>query len=214
MSSHRDAAPLEPLLDTWRRCKYAASWTWAPRSRPPSDEARALNAWGASQLVDLLEVLRPIARVRTALFNGPPDSPPLTTPKCTWNEQETPHTGFERKLVEAVRTASGAITLVELTFDLYVWVHTATERSPVRGWVRNAAEVDLQFEAHDPSGVLSMEHTLFRDGATHGDSNAELHRLNSPLLKDALAAIEARLGPIVHVEGLPGVTRAGFESLS
>ncbi|WP_375771384.1 hypothetical protein NR798_10925 [Archangium gephyra] len=213
MSSWRDEDTLEPLLDTWRRFKYAASWTWHPRSRPASDEARELNVWGAGQLADLLEVLRPIARVRTAHFNGPPGAPPPPVLESDWNEQETSHTGFERRLVELVRTTHGPLTGVELTFDLYVWVRTATARAPVRGWVRGAAEGVLLFETHEPYGVLSMDHTLFRDGATHGDSNAELHRLNNPLLKEALAEIEVRLGPIEHVEGLPGVTRTGFDSL-
>ena len=134
-------------------------------------------------------------------------------PKFTWNEQNASHAEFELSLVEFIRTASNAVTSIEMTFDLYVWVHTATVNSPVRGWVRKTAEVGLQLEIRNPYGALSMDHTLFRDGATHGESNAELHRLNNPLLKEALAAIEARLGPIVEIEGLPDVTRTGFKTL-
>jgi hypothetical protein len=214
MSSLREAPPIEPLQDTWGRFKHAASWMWSPRSRPASDEAPALNVWGAGQLAELLEALRPIARVRKASFNGPPDSPPLAAPECHWDWRQAPPAGFERSLIEAVRTAPSPITTVELMFDLYVWVRTATASAPVRGWLAGAAQGDLQFETSSPYGALMMNHTLFRDGATHGDSNAELHRLNSPLLRQALAAIEERLGPITEVEGLPDVTRTGFASIS
>lgn len=210
MDSLRDNDTVEPLLDTWRYFKYAASWMWSPRSRPASNEARVLNAWGADQLTSLLEALRPIARVRTALLNGPPDSPPLSNPEFTWDKRQTPHAGFERRLAEALRKAPIPITSLELTLDLYVWVRTAAAHTPTRGWVRGLADADLQFEVESPYGALMMNHTLFRDGATHGDSNAELYRLNSPLLKQALAAIETRLGPIEHIQGLPGVTRTGF----
>jgi hypothetical protein len=212
MISLRDDDCIEPLLDTWRHLDHAASWIWSPRSRPTSDEAPVLNAWGADQVADLLDALRPIARMRRARFNGPPDAPPAP-PERTWIGKDTPQASFERALIDAMRAAPGPITTVELVFDLYVWVRTAAARTPMRGWVRNAAYGDLQFEKDDPYGALMMQHTLFRDGATHGNSNTELHRLNRPLLKDALEAIETRLGPIVHVEGLPDVTRTGFASI-
>ncbi|MET0403001.1 MAG: hypothetical protein ABW123_11390 [Cystobacter sp.] len=80
--------------------------------------------------------------------------------------------------------------------------------------MRNGADVDLQFETHNPTGVLSMAHTLFRDGNINGSPNTELHHLNNPLLKNLLTTIEARLGPIEYVEGMPGVTRTGFETLA
>ena len=37
------------------------------------------------------------------------------------------------------------------------------------------------------------------DGNLAGDTNTELHRLNQPLLRDTLAAIESRLGPGCYV---------------
>ncbi|HEX8705972.1 MAG TPA: hypothetical protein VF815_44460 [Myxococcaceae bacterium] len=213
MSSLRDEPPIEPLLDTWGRFNDAARWRWSLRTRPASDEAPVLNAWGAGQVAEFLEALRPIARVRQAFFNGPPDSPPLAVPEHTWNERQESHARFESALLEAVRTSPTPITSAELRFDLYVWVRTPTSGAPVRGWVAGTAESDLQFETRNPYGSLTMDHTLFRDGATYWDANTTLHRLNSPLLRQALAAIEARLGPIQEVEGLPDVTRTGFESI-
>lgn len=214
MSSGRDEDTVEPLLDTWRHFKYAASWMWSCHSKPVSDGACVLNPWGASQLAGLLEALRHLARLRTALFNGPPGAPLIAAPEYAWKDQAEKHSGFERRVLDALRTSPGTVTSVEMTFDLHVWVRTAMDQAPVRGWVRDAAEGDFQFELNHSHGAFSMDHTLFRDGATHGDSNAVLHRLNSPLLKDALAAIEERLGPIEHVEGLEGVTRSGFASIS
>lgn len=212
MTSLRDADTLQPLLETWRRFKYAASWLWTPRSRPVGETPQALNAWGVAQLNEVFHTLSPLMRVRTALFLGRPDAPPPPVSKFTWAGHEEPHAKFEQKLIDFMKECPIALGSVEMTFDLHVWVHLELRQAPVRGWVDEAANVDLDFEPRSPYGALSMNHTLFRDGATHGDSNAELHRLNNPLLKKTLEMIESRLGTIDEVEGLPDVTRTGFES--
>lgn len=215
MNSDRDADTLEPLMNTWRWFKDGATWYWVPRSRPASDAVQDLNPWSAAQLAEVLSAFRAIARVRMAVFNTPPESPPLSTSEWRWIPQETPHAAFENKLVTAVKTEPHPLTSATLTLDLDVWVRVASRKTPVRGWVPDAARVHLLFERNSPYGALSMDHTLFMDGATYDDSNAELHRLNQPLLQETLAAIEARVGFISEVEGrLPGVCRTGFGSIT
>lgn len=209
----RDNPTIEPVMDSWRNYSDAASWIWEPRSRPESDEAPALNVWGAEQLSQLLEAIRPLARVRKAFFGGPPESRPLPVPERTWDERESSNAGFERMLIHSLRTASIPITVVELRFDLDVWVRTKEGRVPVRGWVRGAMRGELMLETQNPYGALMMNHTLFLGGALHGVSNADLHRLNAPLLAEALEAIEARLGPITEVDGLEAVMRTGFKPM-
>jgi hypothetical protein len=103
---------------------------------------------------------------------------------------------------------------VELSFDLDVWVRTTEGRTPVRGWVRNVMSGEFMLETASPYGALMMDHTLFLGGSLHGVSNTDLHRLNAPLLANALEAIEARLGPITEVSGIGGVTRTGFKSMA
>lgn len=215
MEAHRDADTIEPLMNTWRWFKDGATWYWVPRSRPDSAEARDLNPWSATQLTEVLAAFHHIARVRTASFNTPPGSPSPATDEWRWNPGKTSHAEFERKLVTAVRTEPHPLSSATLVLDLNVWVRTASRKSPLRGWVPNAAHIQMLFEKDSPYGALSLEHTLFMDGATYDDSNAELHRLNQPLLQETLAAIEARVGSISEVEGrLPGITRTGFQSIT
>jgi len=214
MTSHRDTDTIKPLMDTWRWFKGAATWYWIPRSRPPSDKAPELNPWSATQLTEVLAVFHRIARVRTILFNTPPQSPRLSTPEVRWNKETMSHAEFEQKLITIVRTEPHPLISADLTLDLYVWVRTEPRNPPVRSWILNAASINLLFEENSPYGALSIEHTLFLDGATYDDSNSELHRLNQPLLQETLVDVEARLGPISEVEGrLPGIIRMGFESL-
>jgi len=214
MNSRQDEPDITPVLDTWGNSSHAASWMWSPRSRPASHEVVALNAWGADELTLTLETLQPFARVRSAYFDGGPGVP-LVNPSRDWNSLMTSQAGFVRGLVNTLRNSRQVITSVSLTLDLDVWVRVAAGGAPVRGWVSGMADANLFFD-DDPYGAISMGHTLFVDGAwfgQSGDSNTELHRLNAPLLKDALARIEARLGPIVEVDGLDGITRTGFASL-
>jgi hypothetical protein len=209
----RDNPPITPVMDSWRNYSSAASWLWTPRSRPEGDDAPTLNAWGAEQLSQFLEALRPFARIRTAFFGGPPESRPLPVPEHTWDERESSHAGFERMLIHALRTASIPITVVELSFDLDVWVRTQEGSPPARGWVRGLMRGELMLEMENPYGAVMMNHTLFLGGSFHGRSNADLHRLNAPMLATALKTIEARLGPITEVEGLDEVTRTGFKPM-
>jgi hypothetical protein len=198
----QDEPCVAPILDTWRNWDRAGSWLWSPRV-----------PWSVDELALVLDVLRPIARVREALFGGPPDAPPLATPEHEWPEGVR-HDVFERSLVEAARAAAVPITTIDIVLDLRVWVRTApSPATPVLGWVRSAAEMSLYLDDQSPYGALMIHHTLFVDGNLSGEPNTELHRLNQPLLCDALAAIESRLGPITEVEGLPGVSRTGFASL-
>lgn len=201
MTALRDEPCVVPVMDTWRNWDRAGSWLWSPRI-----------PWNVDQLAAVLEVLHPIARTREALLGGPPDAPPLAMPERVWHDGVA-HAVFERSLVEAARTAAVPITTIDLVLDLRVWVRTATTRTmPVLGWVRSAAEVSLYFAGRNPYGALVIHHTLFIDGKLAGDPNIELHRLNQPLLRDVLAAIESRFGPIIEVEGLPGVSPTGFTS--
>jgi len=213
VSSSRDNPTIEPVMDTWRNYSSAATWIWEPRSRPEGDDAPALNTWGADQFLQLLEALRPLARVRKAFFGGPPESRPLPVPERTWDERGSSNAGFERMLINALRTAATPITVVELSFDLDVWVRTQEGRAPVRGWVRGAMRGELMLETQNPYGALMMNHTLFLGRSLHGVSNADLHRLNAPLLTKVLKAIEEHLGPITEVDGLEGVTRTGFKPM-
>lgn len=197
-----DEPRIMPIMDTWRNWDRAGTWVWTPR-----------GAWSADRLGAVLDVLRPLARVSAAMLGGPPDAPPLATPELAWSDSVA-HAAFERALVETVRTATVPITTIDIALDLRVWVRTATSRTTlVRGWVHRAAEAALYFGPTSPQGALSIHHTLFMAGNLAGDPNTDLHRLNQPLLRDALAAIELRLGPITEVEGLPGVIRTGFASL-
>lgn len=201
-ASPHDEPCTAPIMDTWRNWDGAGSWTWSPR-----------GPWGVDQLAAVLDALHPIARVRAAVFGGPPDVPPLAMPERTWPEGVT-HDAFERSLVEAALNEAVPITTIDLVLDLRVWVRTATSgTTPVLAWVNRAAEVALYFGPTSPHGTLDIHHTLFIDGNLAGDPNTELHRLNQPLLRDALAAIESRFGPITEVAGLPGVSRTGFTSI-
>lgn len=208
MRSEYDPACIEPVLDTWGNWGGAATWTWSLRDRPGEDH----NRWAAGRVEALLAALRPIARVREVLFDGPADATPLAEPERTWPDGVA-HQEFERAVIDAVHAAPVPVATVDLTLDLHVWVRTARDAAPVRGWVRSISSASLVFD-EAPYGAWMMHHTLFIDGQLHGDSNAELHRLNQPLLRDTLAAIEATLGPIIEVTGLPGVTRTGFASLT
>ncbi len=214
MRPDRDQPCIEAVMDTWRNWSGAGTWTWAPRTRPTGDAAADLDRWGAAQVAALLEALRPFARVREALLDGPPEAPLVASGEFRWSG-EAPHAEFERAVIDAVRTASGPVTTIDLAFDLHVWVRTAASPTmPVRGWVRGLGTASLVVRRADPYGALSVHHTLFVDGILNGDSNAELHRLDQPLLRDALDSLEARLGPIVEVAGVPGVGRTGFASVA
>lgn len=200
-SSIRDEPCVTPIMDTWRNWDGAGSWTWSPR-----------GPWGVEQLAAVIDALRPIARVHKAIFGGPLDASPIAMPEHTWREAVR-HDDFERSLIETAVNEVAPITTIDLVLDLRVWVRTATSRvTPVLGWVCRAADVAIYFGPGAPHGTLEIHHTLFIDGNLAGDPNAELHRRNQPLLRDALAAIESRLGPIAEVAGLPGISSSGFTS--
>ena len=150
MTSNRDATNTQPLLKTWCWLKYAASWLWQPRSRPADESTQALSDWSATQLGDVFNTLRPLMRVRTALFHGHPDGPLLAAPKFTWDDQEEAHGIFEQRLIRFAKECPNPLGLVEMTFDLYVWVHVELKQTPIRGWVSEAANVDLDFKPHNP----------------------------------------------------------------
>lgn len=209
----RNNPSIAPVMDSWGNHSSSASWIWVPRSRPDSEAAAALNAWGTEQLSRLLEAVRPLARVRTAFFGGPPEVPPLPEPERTWNERESSHTGFEQLLIRSLRTAPTPVTVVELSFDIDVWVRTEENRPPVRGWVRSAMDGELMLEAESPYGALTINHTLFLGHSLHGVPNTELHRLNAPLITQVITSITEQLGPITEMEGLQGVTLTGIPLL-
>jgi hypothetical protein len=198
-----DEMCVQPIIDTWQIWDDAGSWTWSPRA-----------PWSAAQLPDVLEALRPFARVREALIGGPPDAPPIATPERVWTAGLA-HDAFERSLIDAALNEPVPITTIDLVVDLLVWVRTATSPTvPVLGWLSRGAVVALYFGRSSPNGTLHIHHTLFIDGDLAGDSNAELHQLNQPRLRDALSAIESRFGPITEFAGLLGINRSGFASIA
>ncbi|ADO70534.1 uncharacterized protein STAUR_2736 [Stigmatella aurantiaca DW4/3-1] len=83
-------------------------------------------------------------------------------PERTWDEHESSNAGFERMLIHSLRTAPIPITVVELSFDLDVWVRTTEGRPLVRGWVRSAMRGERMLETQSPCGALMMNHTLFK----------------------------------------------------
>lgn len=209
-----DAPCITPCLDSWSHRDHAAKWMWTPRSRPSTDRADVLNAWTAGQIEALLAALGPLARLRSVIFTSAAPLPRSLVQHDLGAAGSLDQSSLVRQVMTALGMAPAPVTSVELTLDLYVWVHTQPELPPVQGWIHGLARVDLQSETDSPYGALMMNHTLFRDGTTLVRSNAGLHRLNQPLLAAALAQIESRLGPIESVEGLPDVDRGGFCSAS
>lgn len=209
MTAQRDAPCVEPVRDTWGTWSSAASWLWTPRTRPAGSDDAALNAWGADQLVALCEALRPIARLRELSCNTLPDVT-VAVPPCAWAPGQA-HDAFERDAIAAVRHREVPLSTLDAALDLHAWVRTAASpAAPVRGWVCPGMWASIHIELDDPYGALNLHHTLFFGGALHGAPNTELYQRNSPLLRDAIAAIEAALGPITETSGLPGVTRDGI----
>lgn len=214
MMSIQDAPCITPCLDSWSHRDHAATWMWTPRSRPSSDQADVLNAWTVGQIEALLRAFGPWARLRSAWLTSPAKLPQASAQYVWGTTASSDQAGFVREVLTALATSAAPVTSVELTLDLFVWVRTQPNLPPEQGWILGLARVDLQSETESPYGALMMNHTLFRDGQTLVRSNAELHRLNQPLLAAALTEIESSLGLIDSVEGLPDVYGGGFRSLS
>ncbi len=214
MPRHDD--PCVPArLDTWRNCSAAGRWTWSIDRQPASDAVADVNAWATAELKGLFDAIRPFARVREMLLDEGTDVPPealdVTSRELRW-QPGVPHDAFERHLLERTRTMSVPIANIALAFDLLVWVRTdASPTVPVLGWVHRIGGGTLALRPLPAGASLEMHSTLFFSGNWYGDSNLELSRLNQPLLRDALAAIEAKGGPITEVDGLPSVSRTGFD---
>ena len=207
-----DEPPIEPLMRTWKNASYAGSWTWTPATRPASDTPKDLNPWARSQLQAIFEAFDGFARLRSLLVQGPADGPQPAVSKYSWNG-ETPHSRWLQSVLAGVASSSAPITAIEAELDLHVWVETRdSDPGPRLAWVASLADLDLAAEAQNPYGCLWVHHTLFRDGNQTGESNAELHRLNQPLLREGLRRIAERVGPITDIEGVD-VCVEGFHSL-
>jgi hypothetical protein len=210
MTPSREAPCIEPIPDGARWCVAAATWRWSLRARPSGDAATAINPWGASQLAALLAALTPLARVRELRFATPAKLDLLAAASYLWTPGE-PHAAFERSAIELVRTAVLPIAAIHVVLDVCVWLRTPPGAdAPVRGWIGAALRGALRPEADAADAELHLDHTLFFDPAPHGVTDAELARLNQPLLRDALAALDAGPGPIDAASGSFGVLRAGI----
>ncbi|WP_428264448.1 hypothetical protein [Haliangium sp.] len=176
----------------------------------PPGQTEPLNASSAQRLEAVLTALALIARPRSALFSGPPGGESL--PMLKW--QSGSNAAFQREVLATLADAPFPITSAEIELDLFAWVHVEDQSAPIQGWLERAADLDMSFETEAPYSALAMGHTLYRDGNTNGPSNHELHLLNAPMLKAALAAVEAVEGPITEVEGFTDVTREGFATWS
>ncbi len=208
MATDRDAPAVQPRLDSWRRQQHAATWMWSPRDRPESDQAGPLNTWTVGRVRALLGALGPQARLAEVLADGPPAAG-RSLPSLTPDKGETAD-AFEGRVLGTIAAADFALTSLVLVFDLCAWVHVDPTGDLIQGWIARAASIDLTSEVDDPYGALQLDHTLFRDGNTHGESNHQLYVHNAPWLRQVLAEIQRVEGPFTELDGLPDVTEQGF----
>jgi len=148
----------------------------------------------------ILEALRPFGRLREIRLAG--------VPLMKW--QSGAHDAFEEQVLTRLSNATIPINNADCWFDLWVWVRVEHGAPPIQGWVARLAQLDMAFGTDNPFSALSFDHTLFRDGNTHGEPNRELHLLNAPLLRTALNNISLVEGPITEVDGFEDVNQYGF----
>lgn len=190
-----------PLYDTWRRWKYAGSWTWAPAPPAIGHDVGAMNAWSARFVGTAFDALGSAVRARRALLEGPPGAtlgvPALEAPTIA-------------QLADAIASQAQLVQTLDVELDLHVWYRSAPGSQPVRGWLERGAMLWVAL-GDAPSIALTLDHTLFIDGNLNGDSNHELYLKNQPILAGMIAALSASFGPVAEFEGLPSVTGAGYD---
>jgi hypothetical protein len=117
-----------------------------------------------------------------------------------------------------VRGCSTRIVEAQLALDLCVWFRTASSPvQPRRGWLRTGhteIEISVQPDTNEGYATLALDHSLFAARSPELDDNGELHRLDAPLLEQALRRWQARIGArSVELSGaLVGVRDHGFSS--
>jgi hypothetical protein len=198
----RDDACVEPILDSWRMHREAGSWRWYIRPEPHSGTVTGFNRWAAHHAALLIAALTPLVRIYRG-FAGALEIPIRTGES---------HDAFDRRLLEAIRRAPDTVTSIELSLDLWAYARTLdSPTTPVRGWIHGIGKAYLLL-APPSFGAFDMDCTLFVDTEESDEPNEELHRLNQPLLRRALAAVESTWGPIVEFEGMDGVSETGFDA--
>lgn len=189
-----------PLYDTWRRWKYAGSWTWVPAPPAIGQDVGAMNAWSARFVRTAFEALGNAVRARRATLEGPPGAP-LGVPAL-----EAPTVA---QLADAIEAHAQLVQTLDVELDLCVWFRSVAGAPPVRAWLERGAMLWVAL-GDAPSLALTVDHTLFIDGNLNGDSNHEFYVKNQPVLAGMIAALSASFGPVAEFEGLPSVTADGY----
>ncbi len=190
-----------PVYDTWRRWRYAGSWTWVPSPPAIVQDVGMMNAWSARFIHTVFEALGTAARARSALLDGAPGEtlgvPALAAPTVT-------------EIADTIASQRQVVQTLDIELDLRVWYRAAAGAQPVLAWLERGAMLWVSL-GDAPSIALTVDHTLFVDGNLNGDSNQELFLMNQPVLAGLIAALSSRFGPVAEFEGLPSVTAAGYE---
>ena len=200
-----EPSPLDctvPLHDSWRRWRYAGSWTWIPTAPPAARDVGAMNAWSARFVTNVLDALRTSARARQALLEGPPGA------SLDVRALEAPTAA---RIADAIAAQPQVVQTLDIELDLCVWYRSAAGAPPTLAWLERGAKLWVSLGAA-PSIALTVDHTLFIDGNLHGDSNHELYLLNQPILAGMIAALSRCFGPVAEFEGLPSVTAGGYDA--
>jgi len=198
----RDDACVEPILDSWRMHREAGSWRWYIRPEPASGTVAGFNRRAADHGARLVAALKPLVRIYRGFVGAVEVS----------IRRHEPHDAFDRRLLEAIRRAPDTVTSIELSLDLSAYARTINSpTTPVRGWIHGIGKAYLLL-APPSFGAFDIDCTLFLDTEESDQPNEELHRLNQPLLRSALAAIASIWGPIVEYQGMDGVSETGFDA--
>lgn len=190
-----------PLYDTWRRWKYAGSWTWVPAPPTIVQGVGMMNAWSARFIHTVFEALGTAARARSARLDGAPGEtlgvPVLENPMVT-------------EIADTIEAQRQVVQTLDIELDLRVWYRATPGAPAALAWLERGAMLWVSL-GDAPSIALTVDHTLFIDGKLTGDSNRDLFLMNQPILVGMIAALSSCFGPVAEFEGLPSVTAAGYE---
>ena len=190
---------LSPYVqDTWGPLRAEASWAF---------DAMDIAGWPERPIHHLYRALGDDARVRAVEIEsgdfGPGDVLELAPASGVVSEEDA---------IAHVRAFGGEIGTLAFKLLLRAYVRRTPSAAPEPAWVDEGTEVTLLpgNGAMRAEARLILEHSLFRPTSPTGLANAELYRLNAPILQRLLERFAAEFGRLVEYEG-PGAGPTGFE---